>query len=180
MAWGKGVIGMARTNRVKKWFMLQIWRIQQPAQLITLVLLAFNLSLLLFNQIRWRGELLNNAYFFIPVSFILLFLGIWAVAIFWDLRLRLWREQATVLVERNPYTKERLNAKEIAQYSLIWIPALERLGREDKKLAEIADVLKRWIATEWADDPQLRKDVQELFKHIGSDRMDLTGLQKKQ
>jgi len=160
--------------------MLQIWRIQQPAQLITLVLLALNLSLQLFYFVKWRGAILNNVYLMIPLIFLLLFAGIWVVAIFWDLRLRLWREQATVLVERNPYTKERLNAKEMAQYSLIWIPVLEKLGKDDPKLAEIAKVLKQWVKKEWEDDPQLVKDVGELFGHIGSDRMDLTGLVKKQ
>ena len=170
---------MARTNRLKKWFMLQIWRIQQPAQLITLVLLALNLSLQLFYFVKWRGAILNNVYLMIPLIFLILFAVIWGVAIFWDLRLRLWREQATVLVERNPYTKERLNAKEIAQYSLIWVPLLEKLGKEDKKAAEIAELLKKWIKTEWDDDPQLVKDVGELFRHIGSDRIDLTGLKDK-
>ena len=32
-------------NGLKKWFMLQVWRLQQVAALLTLVLLALNLAL---------------------------------------------------------------------------------------------------------------------------------------
>jgi hypothetical protein len=170
---------LAGNKRLKKWFMLQVWRLQQVAQIITLLLLAINLSLQLFGFIKWRGEALKNPYLTIPLIFLTLFAVIWIAAIYWDLRLKMWRDQATVLVERNPYTKERLNAKEMAQYGLIWIPVLERLGKEDKKLAETAEVLKGWIRREWKDDPVLVKDVGELFDHIGSDKMDLLGLKEK-
>jgi len=170
---------LARSNKVKKWFMLQVWRLQQVAQIITLLLLAINLSLQLFDLIKWRGEVLKNPYFTVPLIFLIMFAIIWVTAIFWDLRLKMWRDQATVLVERNPYTKERLTAKEMAQYSLIWIPVLERLGKEDKKLAETAEVLKGWVKKEWQDDPVLVKDVGELFDHIGIDKIDLIGLNAK-
>jgi hypothetical protein len=170
---------LVKSNRLKKWFMLQVWRLQQVAQIITLLLLAMNLSLQLFDLVKWRGEVLKNPYFTVPLIFLIMFAIIWVSAIFWDLRLKMWRDQATVLVERNPYTKERLNAKEMAQYGLIWIPILERLGKEDKKLAETAEVLKQWVKKEWEEDPVLVKDVNELFGHIGSDRIDLTGLKQK-
>jgi len=170
---------LVKRKRLKKWFMLQVWRIQQPAQLITLVLLALGLSVQLYDKIKWRGWPFDNPYVAITMIFLILFAIIWAVAIFWDLRLRLWRDQANVLVERNPYAKERLNAKEMAQYSLMWIPLLEMLGKEDKKLAETAEVVKKWVRKEWDDDPQLVKDVGELLDHIGSDRIDITGLKEK-
>ena len=159
--------------------MLQVWRLQQVAQIITILLLAINLSLQLFGFIKWRGEALKNPYIMTPLIFLALLAVIWVVAIFWDLRLKMWRYQANVGIERNPYAKERLGAKEMAQYGLIWIPLLERLGKEDKKLAEAAEVLKSWIEKEWEDDPALVKDVGELFGHIGSDRIDLLGLKGK-
>lgn len=170
---------MAHNSRSKKWFMLQVWRLQQVAQIITILLLAINLSLQLFGFIKWRGEALKNPYIVVPLIFLILLTVIWLVSIYWDLRLKMWRYQANVGIERNPYAKERLGAKEMAQYGLIWIPVLERLGREDKKLAEAAKVLKGWIEKEWKDDPALAKEVRELFGHIGSDRIDLLGLEEK-
>ncbi len=167
---------MVQGKKLKKWFMLQVWRIQQVAQIITLLLLALNLALQMYGLVKWRGQILQNAYITVPLIVLILFAIIWGAATFWDLRSKMWRAQATVLVERNPYARERLTSKEILQYSLIWIPALERLGRDDKKYADMAVVLRQWMEKEWVDDPQLPVDVAELMKHIGSDRFDLTGL----
>ena len=159
--------------------MLQVWRLQQIASVMTLFLLALSEATVIWGFLKYRGGLFGSPYIMIPILMTAFGGAIWAASIFWDLRLRMWRDQATVLVERNPYTKERLTAKEMAQYSLIWIPVLERLGKEDKKLAETAEVLKGWVKKEWQDDPVLVKDVGELFDHIGIDKIDLIGLNAK-
>lgn len=170
---------MAKNMKVKKWFMLQVWRLQQISAVMTLFLLALSEATVIWGFLKYRGGLFNNPYFMIPVLLLAFGGAIWGASIIWDLRLRMWRDQQAVLIERNPYAKERLSAKEMAQYALIWIPVLERLGKEDKKLAEAADVLKIWIKREWHDDPALSKEVGELFSHIGSDRMDLLGVEEK-
>jgi len=159
--------------------MLQVWRLQQIASVMTLVLLALSEATVIWGFLKYRGGLFANPYFMIPTLLVMFGAAIWAASIVWDLRLKMWRYQANVGIERNPYAKERLSAKEIAQYGLIWIPVLERLGKEDKKLAENAAVIKSWIEKEWEDDPELVKDVGELFGHIGSDRIDLLGLKDK-
>lgn len=160
-------------KRVKKWLMLQMWRFQQVAQPVTLVLLAANLSVTVFSLVRWRGEL-RNAYFTIPLIFMILFLAMWAFAIAWDLRYKMWREQQTVLVERNPYAKEKLNAKEMAQFNLIWIPVLEELGKNNKKLADTAQLLRRWVVQASKDDHQIMTDLDDLMRHIGNDKIDFS------
>jgi len=159
--------------------MLQVWRIQQVAQILTLILLGVTDSLLLWGKVQWRGGILGD-HFAGPVIFLLIIaLAVWAFAIVWDLGLRMWHDQAVVLVEKNPYTRERLSTKEMVQYSLIWIPILEKLGKDDKKLADTAEVLKVWVRSERKEDPQLAKDIEKLFEHIKSDRIDLIGLEDK-
>jgi hypothetical protein len=170
---------MARRGRPKKWFMLQVWRLQQIASVMTLFLLALSEATVIWGFLKYRGGLFGSPYVMIPILMAAFGGAIWAASIFWDLRLRMWRDQMAVLQERNPYAKERLTAKEMAQYSLIYIPILEKLGKEDRKAADAAEVLRTWTSREWHDDPALVREVGELFGHIGSDRMDLLATKGK-
>jgi hypothetical protein len=153
-------------NGKKKWFMVQIWRLQQVAQLLTLALLALNLSLQLYGYIRWRGAFFATPY--TGVLFILLVLAavIWGFAIFWDKRMKMWREQMTVLMERNPYAKERMPSKEIVAYELIWLPLLDKLGKDDPQIEAAAKGLRDWIKKLSDQDPELAKDVKEVYDFI--------------
>ncbi len=169
---------MARKG-IKKWFMLQMWRLQQIASIGTLVLLMLNLALQLFGFVKWRGEVLNNPYFTVPLIALILAAIVWGVAIVWDLRLKMWRDQATVLVERNPYTKERLSSKEVFLYGLVYIPVMERLAKDDPKIDEALKVIKEWFRKETGEDPQLVRDVKGIFAHVGAGSYDQLGLEKK-
>ena len=171
---------MAKSKRAKKWFMLQMWRLQQVAQVLTLVLLALNLSLQIFGLIKWRtGSPLSTSYVGVPLIMLVLAMAIWTFAIFWDLRLKMWRDQMNVIVERNPYSKERLSSKEVVLYSLCYLPVIEKLGKDDPKMMEVAEVLKQWFKKETDEDPQLVKDIREIFEHIESDKLRLIEAMKK-
>jgi len=134
--------------------------------LLTLALLALNLSLQLYGYIRWRGAFFATPY--TGVLFILLVLAavIWGFAIFWDKRMKMWREQMTVLMERNPYAKERMPSKEIVAYELIWLPLLDKLGKDDPQIEAAANGLRDWIKKLSDQDPELAKDVKEVYDFI--------------
>lgn len=166
--------------RLKKWFMLQMWRIQQVAQVLTLALLALNLSLQAFGLIKWRtGSLLSTSYIGVPMILLLLVAVIWTFAIFWDLRLRMWRDQANVAVERNPYAKERLSSKEVAWYVLYWVPMLEALGKNDRAVRESVESLRNWCRAELESDPILRKDTNDLVMLMMKKPMDALDILNK-
>ena len=149
---------------MKKWFMLQVWRLQQVAQILTLALLALNLSLQIFGLIKWReNSVLSISYVGVPLIILLLAMVIWTFAIFWDLRLKMWRDQATVLIERNPYSKERMSSKEVALYLLLWLPLLDKVGSDDRNLKISAQAMREWMERELKMDPVLKKDVNDLF-----------------
>lgn len=134
--------------------------------MLTLALLALNLSLQLYGYIRWRGAFFATPY--TGVLFILLVLAavIWGFAIFWDKRMKMWREQMTVLMERNPYAKERMPSKEIVAYELIWLPLLDKLGKDDPQIEAAANGLRDWIKKLSDQDPELAKDVKEVYDFI--------------
>ena len=150
----------------KKWFMLQMWRFQQISQIATLVLLALNLALQLYNFMSWRGTLFETPYTGVPFLLLILVAGIWVFAIFWDLRMKMWREQQTVLIERNPYAKEKMAAKEVALYEILWLPMLKKMGENDPKMRESHANLDAWLKKLYDDDPLLRKDVEDVYKYI--------------
>jgi hypothetical protein len=153
---------------IKKWFMLQVWRLQQVAQILTLAMMALTLSLTIFGLINWRkGSLLSTSWIGVPLILVTLFMIIWTFAIYWDLRLKMWRDQATVLVERNPYSKEKLSSKELALYAVTWLPIMERMGKEDPKIRAAADGFREWLRKAFEADPILQADFNDLVKHMG-------------
>ncbi len=160
--------------------MLQVWRLQQVAQVLTIVLLAITLSLQLYDYVRWRaGPLFETPYVGVPILLLILAIIIWCIAIYWDLRLKMWREQATVLIERNPYTKEKLTSKEIVVYGLMWLPIMEKMAKDDPKLAEAVEIVKQWMKRVSEEDPNTIPGIKDIFDHIGKDGMGLLGLEKK-
>jgi hypothetical protein len=157
---------------IKKWFMLQVWRMQQVAQIITLLLLAMNLALQLYGFMTWREGLFESPYTAIPLIVLVLVALIWGFAIVWDLRMKMWREQVTVTMEKNPYAKEKMTSKEVAYHWLVNIPLVEKLGQTDPKMKAQAQALRAWIRAAIEKDPAMARDLDEIMKDIGLDKAD--------
>ena len=163
---------MARTEEgggVKKWFMLQMWRLQQIAQLATLALLAVNLSLMVYDYMSWRGSVFETPYTGVPLIALILVGTIWIFSIIWDLRMRMWREQHSVLVEKNPYTKEKMTAKEIAIYAYVWLPLMDKVGEDDPSVRVAAETMRKWLSKAYSEDKSLVNEVKEITDFIGKD-----------
>ena len=163
----------------KKWFMLQMWRIQQIAQIATIALLAMNLALLIYPEVEWRGGPFASIYTGVLLIAAVLLLVIWSFSIVWDLRMRMWREQHSVLVEKNPYTKEKLTAKEIVTYGLFWLPLVEKLAEEDSGVKESADFMREWLRKAYETDKSLVIEVDEITRYLGKDAKILERLLNK-
>jgi hypothetical protein len=162
---------------LKKWFMLQVWRLQQVAAILTLVLLALNLAIQLYDKVSWRGGLFENSYTAVPLIMLVLVAAIWGFSVFWDLRMKMWREQMSVTMERNPYAKEKMYAKEISGYAFFWLPVLENLGKTDPQAKAAADSLRSWINKALLEDPAAQAEWKELLEYIGKvpDHVDKIG-----
>ena len=166
-------------NRIKKWFMLQIWRVQQVAQILTLVLLALSNSLLIYKSVSWRGGLFSTPYSGALLILVIIGLAIWGFAIVWDLRLKMWREQTSVLIEKNPYMKERFAPKEVALHAMTWVPVMEHIGKNDPVLKANAEALKNWLRMELEADDLSPKELEDILHYMGKERKDLFGLEEK-
>jgi hypothetical protein len=159
--------------------MLQVWRVQQVAQILTLVLLALSNSLLIYKSVSWRGGLFSTPYSGALLILVIIGLAIWGSAIVWDLRLKMWREQTSVLIEKNPFMKERFAPKEVALYALIWIPMMEHMGKNDPVLKANAEALKDWLKRELKADDLSPKELEDILRYMGKERKDLFGLEEK-
>jgi hypothetical protein len=159
--------------------MLQVWRLQQVAQLLTLILLAINLSLIAWGYVKWRNGFLANPFTGVLSILLVLALAIWISAYTWDRRLKMWREQTSVLIEKNPFMKERFAPKEVALYALIWIPMMEHMGKNDPVLKANAEALKDWLKRELKADDLSPKELEDILHYMGKERKDLFGLEEK-
>jgi hypothetical protein len=147
---------------MKKWFMLQMWRMQQVATMLTLGMLAINLALQLYTYVGWREGVFKTPYYGIPIFLFIIIVIVWSISIFWDLKMKMWRDQMAVTVERNPYAKEKLVSKEVVMMCRFWIPQLEKSGNHAD-----ADYFRNWIKKELSTDPSLREELKDLLAHIG-------------
>ena len=138
---------------MKKFLMIQVWRVQQIAQISSIIMLALTLTLQVNSYIEWR---FSNTYQGIILVLLLLATVILSAGYAWDRKLRMWREQVQVSVERNPYTTTKMTPKELIGYETIWIPFLEMHGFKAQ-----ADAYRKWIAHE-KKDPETKKNLDAL------------------
>jgi hypothetical protein len=152
-------------NPVKHWFMVQIWRVQQIGNILSLALMAIGDGILIANRMEWR---VGNYY--ITVALLLFLLGgiILMLGWAWDKKAKMWKEQMMVTVERNPYAALKMMPKEIVNFKTIYIPLIELLAKLDTKNAAAhrhnAEMYKMWIADGLAQDPELRTKVKQMYE----------------
>jgi hypothetical protein len=166
-------------NGVKKWLMLQVWRVQQIAAILSLIMLAVTDALLIYDKVSWRQGIFSTPYTGGLMILIGIGLLIWGASIVWDRKLKMWREQMTVLVEKNPYNKERMASKEIVMYNLMWLPMLEHIGKQDPEVKAAAEALRGWMKRVADDDPLVKKDIEEILEFMGKGGSGLVKLDKK-
>ena len=161
---------------VKKYLMVQIWRIQQSQVLISLVFWALTLAgVFYYNYFRaffirlglvsevdnQTNNLIGTIYlFFIIVAAILL------MGFIYDRYLKLWREQTDVAVERNPYSVERMQPKEIVQWKRTSVSIMKELAKTDSAIQKDIEFMEKWIAKSLAERPDLRATVEGLEKWV--------------
>ena len=163
----------------KKWFMLQTWRVQQIAQIATIGLLAINLAFQVYSYMSWRGSIFDSPYMGVPFIALILMAIIWGFSIIWDLQMRMWREQHSVLVEKNPYAKEKMTAKEIALYGYFWLPLMDKVSQDDPEAKKATADMRDWLWKTYTDDESLVSEVGEITRYLGKDRAELEKILKK-
>ena len=158
---------------VKKGFMLQLWRIQQSQALISVFFWALTLAgvfyLNYFHPLFVKIGLpateiaLGTMILFLVIVLVFLLMGF-----IYDRFLRLWREQTDVVVERNPYAKERLMPKEIVFWKRSSLAMMKELAKKDGEIQKDIDFMEKWIAKSMVDYKELREAVETMEQWVQS------------
>lgn len=156
------------TSRIRKRAMLYVWRTQQVAMILNLIMLAITLPGVYYKEyIAWRFYefgLTNDTINVLFLTLLLIFL-ILLIGYIYD-RSRIWTEQNVVMTERNPYlVSYKLSAKEVVAWKYVWLPLYKKLfTTEDEK--KNTEFLEKWINLTLEEDPDLRKDAEQIEKTV--------------
>jgi len=163
---------------VKRYLMLQLWRVQQSMTLLSLILWAIVISLTALPIINpvWlrfledRFGIPPNAPGVVALTLVLIFLGVFAflisVGLIYDKYLKLWREQLDVAYERNPYTREKLMVKEILLWRHMFLPSLRAEAKDSPEVQHEIEFMERWIEKSVSMDRNIQRAVKEAERWI--------------
>ena len=165
---------------LKKGFMLMVWRFQQVNSMILIVGLSLTLTFQLYPHVDdWFvsfGIPRKLDWLIMLIIFIILFGGALLCGIIYDVLLKLWIQQQVVTIERQPYAKEKMNAKEIITWRYFNIPLmkadekiLDHLGKKDKELSENIKFVDNWCSYNLKQDKTLKHDVEEIKRIMSKD-----------
>ena len=137
-----------KTYFIKRWFNVQVTKIKHVGMLISIVLLALNLSLTVYSFIKWRGihpYLGTTLLFFVIMFLILAFSHIW---------MNKWHmyapQKMAEAILYNPYAVFAYTPFQEMWFSHIYIPIMEALydtiqdEEKKKKFKKSLELVKKW------------------------------------
>jgi len=153
---------------VRKRAMIYLWRAQQSGAIISITLLGTLTAASLFDQ--YIREATNNYWVLgdsvlagVIVTMALIFTGVFGVGFAFD-RLKFWKEQNIVAIERNPYGSYKLTAKEI-YWIRIWTAAVAAAKQTDEQ-EKVITLFNQWIERSTLEDPILKAEVAAIERWI--------------
>ena len=165
---------------VKRYLMIQLWRIQQSYTLLSLFLWGAVLTFTAYPIIKepWlrflegsfgiRAEAPGVVAGTLFLIFFLIYFTLFIFGLVYDKYLRLWREQLDVSVERNPYAREKLMVKEILQWRHMFLPAMRTLAARDEGVRRDIAFMENWIARTVSSDPHIKAALEETEQEIAA------------
>ena len=155
---------------LRKRAMIYLWRAQQSGSIINLALLGTLTAASLYRL--YLKEYFDN-YGFPPeqelpgvlITMFLIFASVFTIGFIFD-RLKFWKEQSIVGIERNPYGSYKLTAKEI-YWIRLWAASL-MAGNPTPEQRELAAFFEQWIKRSVEDDKILGAEVAAVDRWIKS------------
>jgi len=162
----------SRARGFKKSVMLMIWRFQQVYGILAILLWALLLTISAYDKYvqpvfqTYLGIMPNQVALGLTVCFLLVMVFLLLLGVIYDRILRLWVEQSIVNVERNPYLKYKLSARDLIMLETTMLPILKELAKRDQDAQKKLDRVEKWIKKSFDDDPALKKDYDESVRWI--------------
>jgi hypothetical protein len=151
-------------SMLKKRFMEFMWRLQASQTIIGIIFWPLTLTGIFYPYFRDR----TNNFGFGPESvlagmlllFSVIVLAIVTFGLAFD-KLRFWKEQNIVSIERNPYAAIKINAKEI-YWMRMWALAVRANPGLSPELKRELDFFDSWMDYNLKDDNVLRNEVERI------------------
>ena len=153
---------------LKKKVMELMWRLQASQAIIGLVFWPLTLAGIFYPYLRERTDNFGLGQGAVLGGMLILVLLIASSIVVFGLifdKLRFWKEQNIVLVERNPYGSYKMNAKEIL-WLRMWMLAVKANPDLSADLRKELDSYERWIEFNFKDDNDLSREVERLKKTV--------------
>ena len=160
-------MGKTRTG-IRKRAMIYLWRAQQSGSIISIGLLGTLTAASLYKDYLqgWTHNYgLPEAWVAVGILITMgfIFVGVFGVGFIFD-RMKFWREQNIVAIERNPYGSYKLTAKEI-HWIRLWMSATQAGNPSEAQKRTLND-FEQWVARSLAEDELLRKEVEAVERWI--------------
>lgn len=155
---------------LRKRAMVYLWRAQQSGAIISISLLGTLTAASIHNDyLRQRTDNWGlgqaNVLGGLLITMFIVFAGVFAVGFAFD-RLKFWKEQNVVGVERNPYGSYKLSAKEV-WWIRIWSASIAS-GNPNAEQKELLAFFAQWVERSLEDDPVLKAEVTAVANWIKS------------
>ena len=161
---GAAILG----DGVRKRAMIYLWRAQQSGAIINIMLLGTLTAATLYRQ--YLKAYFGNYGFpesqelpGVIITMMMIFVAVFGVGFIFD-RLKFWKEQSIVGVERNPYASYKLSAKEV-YWIKIWLASIAS-GSPNAEQKRLAELYEAWIRRSVDEDPILKAEVDAVEKWI--------------
>lgn len=155
---------------LRKRAMIYLWRAQQSGAIISISLLGTLTAASIHND--YLKEKTNNwglgpanVLGGLIITMFMVFSAVFLVGFAFD-RLKFWKEQNVVGVERNPYGSYKLSAKEI-WWIRIWSASIAS-GNPNAEQKELLAFFGQWVDRSLEDDPVLKAEVGAVASWIKS------------
>jgi len=153
---------------IRKRAMIYLWRAQQSGSIISILLLGTLTAATLYRDYlkAWTDNYgLPESFEFggVVITMMFIFIIVFGIGFMFD-RLKFWKEQSIVAIERNPYGSYKWTPKEL-QLLRLWMAAIAGPNQteEQKRIVALFD---QWIKRSIADDPIVRKELEAVEKWV--------------
>lgn len=153
---------------LRKRAMIYFWRAQQSGAIISITLLGTLTAASLYHD--FIKAFTHNYWVFgdselagVLVTMFLIFAGVFGVGYAFD-RLKFWKEQNIVTIERNPYGSYKLTAKEVF-WIRIWSAAV-LAGSPTPEQRRLVDHFDKWVTRSLDEDTILKAEVEAVDRWV--------------
>jgi FlaA1/EpsC-like NDP-sugar epimerase len=150
--------------KVREWFSLQYFRVQQIQALVSSLLAIMSFAVVIALYFGWQDTTR------LLILVLVVIVGIYTFAWIWDMFLKVWIARQVINVRRNPFSIWRMTPREQVQYKETIIPIMKSQRATILMLNKFAKEMElNPIATVDPDDIGLSEDQIQKWERISGE-----------